>query len=727
MSSNEETRGPEAVAPAQTAGAKTTPLTGARLKDRYVIEKEIGRGGFGAVYLARDEQLHGRPVVIKVLLEQASDSEWYTKKFRQESEALARIDHPGVVGVLDAGQMPDGKPFLVMQFVDGVTLRAVMKAGRLELGRAARLVRQLGGALTAAHERGVYHRDLKPENIMLQDLGGGEEQAKIIDFGIATVMESQAARPEATRVAGSAHYMAPEQLLGKPAASSDIYSLGVIAYEMVTGWRPFEPESGAQLYLLQQEGVKTKPAELRPELSGAAQEAILKAMSFDAGLRYARARDFGEEFARAAGGDTGAAKTAAARPTAVGAKAGTGPSLEMGHVLFMDVVGYSLLPTDRQTEVIEQLQQIVRGTAEFERAHAAGGLVGLPTGDGMALVFFRDPAAPVECAVAVAKALRGAPEIRLRMGVHTGPVYRVADINANRNVAGGGINLAQRVMDCGDAGHILLSRSIAEVIGQLSGWSKYLQDLGEHEVKHGVRVQLFNLSTGDVGNPAVPKKLRAEAGRSRARKAGAAAGVAVVGIAIAAGLWVWRRPGPPVADREFHYSITVQKLRGGKPQGAPFVLPGEIIFEDGYQIRLAAGSSQAGFLYVFNEGPVAAGGLPGYNVMFPGAEGTAALAPGQKILIPEVPDWIVFDKEEGTEKLWMVWSAEALPELEAMRRFAVAEHQGVVRDPAVLRGIQGALEKAGASPPQVEREEARRQTTVRGRGVVARLVRLEHH
>ncbi len=717
MSSDEETRGP---APVWTAVAKTAPLAGARLKDRYVIEKEIGRGGFGAVYLARDEQLHGRPVVIKVLLEQAGDSEWYMKKFRQESEALARIDHPGVVGVLDAGQMPDGKPFLVMQFVDGVTLRTVMQAARLELGRAARLVRQLGGALTAAHDRGVYHRDLKPENIMLQDLGGGEEQAKIIDFGIATVLESQAARPEATRVAGSAHYMAPEQLLGKPAASSDIYSLGVIAYEMVTGRRPFEPESAAQLYLLQQEGVRSKPAELRPELSGAAQQTILKAMAFDAAQRYARARDFGEEFARAAGGDT------AARPTAVATKAAAGPSLEMGHVLFLDVVGYSLLPTDRQTEVIERLQEIVRGTAEFERAQAAGEMVGLPTGDGMALVFFRDPAAPVECAVAVAKALRGAPEIRLRMGVHTGPVYRVADINANRNVAGGGINLAQRVMDCGDAGHILLSRSIAEVIAQLSGWSKYLRDIGEHEVKHGVRVQLFNLATAEAGNPAVPKKLRAAAGRSRARKAAVVAAVAVAGIAIAAGLWIWRRPeapAPPVADREFHYSITVQKVGGGKP---PFVLPGEIIFEAGYQIRLAAESPQAGFLYVWNEGPVAAGGLPSYNVMFPGAVGTAALAPGQKILIPEEPDWIVFDKEEGTEKLWLVWSAEALPELEAMRRFAVAEHQGVVKDPAVLRGIQGVLEKAAASPPHVERDENRLLTTVRGRGVVARLVRLVH-
>jgi len=151
----------------------------------------------------------------------------------------------------------------------------------------------------------------------------------------------------------------------------------------------------------------------------------------------------------------------------------------------------------------------VRQTAEFVRAEASEELIRLPTGDGMALVFFRDAEAPVRCALELSRVLRNYPEIKLRMGVHSGPVYRVADINANRNVAGGGINIAQRVMDCGDAGHILVSREVAEVLGQLSGWRPMLHELGEVEVKHGVRVHLYNLYTNKTGNSALPKKVAA--------------------------------------------------------------------------------------------------------------------------------------------------------------------------------------------------------------------------
>lgn len=263
--------------PAPPASADTTAITqagpaGAKIKDRYRIERELGRGGFGIVYLARDELLHSRPVVIKVLRERAStQSEWFSKKFREEREALARLDHPGIVGVLDCGEMPDGKPFLVMQFVDGVTLRSLLRNGPMPLERAAQIVRRIAQALNAAHDRGVYHRDLKPENIMLQDLGEGEELVKIIDFGIATVKESQAgATTSQTGTAGSGPYMAPEQLLGRPSAASDIFALGVIAYELLTGKLPFQAGTLVELYQAQEEGIKVKPVELRPDLPLAA-------------------------------------------------------------------------------------------------------------------------------------------------------------------------------------------------------------------------------------------------------------------------------------------------------------------------------------------------------------------------------------------------------------------------------------------------------------------------
>ncbi|MEW6157698.1 MAG: AAA-like domain-containing protein [Verrucomicrobiota bacterium] len=181
--------------------------------------------------------------------------------------------------------------------------------------------------------------------------------------------------------------------------------------------------------------------------------------------------------------------------------------IEIAHVLFMDLVGYSRVPMHDQIRLLNELQTMLRGTDEFRRAHAGGGLIPLPTGDGMALVFFGDPESPVRCALEMARAARGS-EIKLRMGIHSGPVHRVQDINANLNVSGGGINIAQRVMDCGDAGHILVSRTVADLLDQLADWSDYLHDFGLVEVKHGEKIHLFNLCKEDLGNPHLPEKLR---------------------------------------------------------------------------------------------------------------------------------------------------------------------------------------------------------------------------
>jgi class 3 adenylate cyclase len=182
---------------------------------------------------------------------------------------------------------------------------------------------------------------------------------------------------------------------------------------------------------------------------------------------------------------------------------------EIAHVLFMDIVGYSRLSRlEDQTRILEQLQALVRETPEFRRAEPGGELIPLPTGDGMALVFFRHPEAPVRCAMEVARAVRSLPELQLRMGVHSGPVYRVEDIRANKNVAGSGINVAQRVMECGDGGHILLSSAIAEVLFQLGDWATSLHDLGVWEAKHNERVHLYSLYTDDLGNAQLPARLR---------------------------------------------------------------------------------------------------------------------------------------------------------------------------------------------------------------------------
>ena len=191
--------------------------------------------------------------------------------------------------------------------------------------------------------------------------------------------------------------------------------------------------------------------------------------------------------------------------------------LEIAHVLFIDIVGYSKLFINEQHELLQELNQIVRTTDAFQSADRAGKLIRVPSGDGMALVFSTAPDAPVQCALEISRALRSHPELQVRMGVHSGPVSGLTDVDDRSNVAGAGINMAQRVMDCGDAGHILLSRRVAEDLEQYRQWRPHLQDLGECEVKHGMRLHVFNLCTGELGNPQFPEKLKAE-GKGKVRR-----------------------------------------------------------------------------------------------------------------------------------------------------------------------------------------------------------------
>jgi TolB-like protein/class 3 adenylate cyclase/Flp pilus assembly protein TadD len=189
----------------------------------------------------------------------------------------------------------------------------------------------------------------------------------------------------------------------------------------------------------------------------------------------------------------------------VAARIKSDPHLEIAHVLFMDVVGYSKLLVNEQRAVIEHLNQVVRKAPQFRKSDATGKLIRIPAGDGMALVFFQTPEEPVQCAMEIAKALGNHPDIQLRMGVHSGPVDQIKDVNDRANVAGAGINIAQRVMSCGDAGHILLSKRVADDLAHDSLWQPILHELGEIELKHGVKIGIVNLHTAELGNPATPR------------------------------------------------------------------------------------------------------------------------------------------------------------------------------------------------------------------------------
>lgn len=283
----------------KNSGSTLNP--GVVLKGRYRIQRKLGQGGFGRVFLAMDEQLHSRPVVIKTLLDENNSDPWFEKRFSEEIRALSSIDHPGVVGVLDTGRTDEGALYLVMQFAEGKSLRSLIEPRGMDFARVSNLVRQIAQALSAAHDKGIIHRDLKPENIMIQSLAG-EERVRLIDFGIAQLQApdpKHTSLTESRRVVGSPSYMAPEQLTGRAVAGSDIYALGVVTYELLTGKKPFQSRNLVDLYKIQSAGAFPKPRKLRPELPEHAEQLLMQALAFSPGQRPDSAREFGNDFAAA--------------------------------------------------------------------------------------------------------------------------------------------------------------------------------------------------------------------------------------------------------------------------------------------------------------------------------------------------------------------------------------------------------------------------------------------
>jgi serine/threonine protein kinase len=732
-------------------------LIGMKLGGRYLIERELGRGGMGAVYLARDKpELHSRPVVVKVLLEEGLKNDWVVKKFQQEIESLTRLDDPGVIGIFDAGTLDDGTPYLVMQFVDGSNLRALIKPEGINLQQVANIIKQIGRSISAAHDAGILHRDLKPENVMLRKTASGEQQVKIIDFGIAKIRNSMVGPSTVTGMtAGTIGYMSPEQLSAQPlTAASDIYSLGAIAYEMITGRKPFNPDSIYQLLDMQRAGVRVKPADLRPSLPEDAQETILKALCFDPKDRFQRAQDFGDRLAQALNAESDASELTTKDMLERKAREGSRnqslpptlpapakgepspsvpkidqPSLETAHVLFMDIVSYSSLLIDEQIGRVQELEELVRNTQEFQGAERADQLLRLPTGDGMALSFFGDPEAPVRCAVEVSKALREHSDIKLRMGVHSGLVYRFTNINENLNIAGGGINFAQRVMDCGDAGHILLSKRVADDLGQLSRWKKDLHDLGEAVVKHGDRVHIYNLYNDEIGNAEVPAKLcrTEEKPRSSKRLLIILAAALLLVVLSVAGFFVIKSALTPT--RSLTYSLTVQKMTGDQKVGDEIQSTGnrDERYGNGWWYRMNITAAQSGYLYMLNEGTV------NYNVLFPAGPNNDHLAANQTMQT----GWYFFDENPGIERVWIIYSSQPLSELDTIFKDAgknagqqklknASQQMLTITDSAQIKTLREIIARYNITESAVDR--SKKQSIIKGTGgVLVSLLELEHN
>ena len=408
------------------------------------------------------------------------------------------------------------------------------------------------------------------------------------------------------------------------------------------------------------------------------------------------------------------------------------PPLEIASVLFTDIVGFSLNPLEKQNELLRTLQQIVRATEQFKKARAAGNLISLPTGDGMALAFFSDPVAPVKCAIEIQTALHSHPELPLRTGVHSGPVFRHSDIQNNINIVGGGINMAQRVMDCGDAGHILVSQSVAELLEQLADWPPYLHDLGMCEMKHAVRMQLYNVYRDGVGNPELPTKLKArqpkllEARRSRKWPAvlPALAGLLLIALYATYAYTDWfHKPDTKqiVTKNAVRYYFLVQKYRNGKRFEDPFRSIGDRIFERDYQVRLVMSSSADVYVYVLNEGPNSTTDKPDLNTL-----SSTRLKQNEVLNIPQ-RGFFIFDKQKGVEKLWIIWSKAMIPELEVLKKWANTQDLGAIGDIRQASEVIALLKKYAITKVDAQRDETNRVTILTGSSdILAYVIRLEH-
>ncbi|HKY28125.1 MAG TPA: protein kinase [Pyrinomonadaceae bacterium] len=503
---------------------------------RFELFARIGKGGMGEVYLARDTNL-GRLVALKFLSSEVTNDRERISRFTNEAKIVSALNHPNILTIFEIGEI-EGRRFIATEYVDGKTLRHEIQRGPLDVPVLLDIGLQIANALEVAHQAGIIHRDIKPENVMVRK----DRIVKVLDFGLALLTEEGSAlvtdknaeadtlvKTQPGLLMGTINYMSPEQARNLTLdARTDVFSLGVVLYEMLNGYTPFGGPTISDTL------VAILEREPPPMINGSAEveDLILRALAKDREARFTSAGEMAaalQRLKRIAESDPDATKTIIASPEArrsgsnaqpiapvdhlqmtIPARINNAgkvmPAAEVAHVLFMDIVGYSKKGTRLQRAAINHLNEVVRGTDDFASAVSDGRLISRATGDGMALVFFGDPEAPVRCAVQLATTLKGQSEIRLRMGIHSGVVYRTINIAGEQDASGAGINVAQRVMDAGGPDHILLSEDIVNYLREVGEWDHFLEDLGVVEVKHGFMVHMFNLWTGNVGNPAVPAK-----------------------------------------------------------------------------------------------------------------------------------------------------------------------------------------------------------------------------
>ena len=558
-------------------------IIGTSIADRYLIEEKIGEGGIGSVYRASDRRVMGRKVVVKVLLDDWAEHGDILRKFEHEKEALARLDHPAIVNILDAGTLEGGKSFFVMPFVEGRTLREMLdQDGRPDWAACAHIIESVTDALAAAHSKGILHRDVKPGNIMLSELAGGKLRVLLIDFGIARVTGSETSPlTEVARPLGTVLYAPPEQLEGstEQTPAADVYSCAVIAYEMLTGHLPFKPTSIYHMLLLQNEGLKILPSALNRDLPVSIDSIIAPALSYDPKARPQQANEFGGPLA------IELRRLAAANAVDSGESRITKPRLPLMTDAVADPNTVANAAVDTRPDPAR-----LRVPVEVERA-----------GDG---------SADAEVATSVRP-----------------PVTRSKFVPA-----------------------VAATALLAMVVLAGAGWLAY---------------KFF-------GPQAAVPTTRQE------------------------------QPSTAATNRlQFHLlaksdgaSATARRTDGGE------------VFTGDTGVAINVVPAGEGYLYLYNEAEAEPGK---FNILFPTAtqhEGRAQVAAGEQIQT----DFNVFEGPPGKDLVWMIWTKNAVPELEAIRERSVAA--GTLDDPKLAKWLRDYLAAAAAKTVEATKDDPA-QTTLR--------------
>ena len=578
----------------------------------YKIKELLGKGGMGEVYLAEDTNLN-RQVALKFLSVPVCDNKNLLRRFKQEAFAASALNHPNILTIYEFDA--EGEVcFLAAEYIKGETLRETLHGGKLTFGETLNIAEQIAFALSAAHKAKIVHRDIKPENIMLREDGF----AKILDFGLAKLTETQEeltgeseeqsrklALTKPGTIIGTAAYMSPEQVRGRTDIDgrTDIWSLGVVLFEMLTGRVPFAGETVSDMIA---SILKTDPPHLSkligdcpPEL----ERIIDKALAKNVEERYQAIQD-----------------------------------------LALD---------------IKSLKRRLEFEAELERSNPPGEIL-ISTSKSRFVVTNDET--------------EKSPEVVTQM---------------MRATATDSISTPQTVRDSQQIfrskNHvplaIIVSVLLVGAVGSIFVWK-------------------FNSSGTDVQTAAATTNSPAASD-----------------------------PAVTKPSLSLNYSLTVQSYNDGRYKN-PFKLSGEMLFRNKDRVRLNIKSPQTGYLYILNESPKDDQGESSFNILFPSPttnDGAARLPANQEIQIPR-QSWFELDAKEGTELVWLVWSANALPELESAKRFANPSDRGKIKDAGLIKFIESLLQKHQLNKGNVARDDDKKESQITANtDILAHIIKLEHH